>query len=353
MTDKQALLLRVEHGAAAVMHTVSAITFLVYSGGGGWSPAIEVTHETWVPVDCVYNNSLRCFRQTRTTDVHPFSIVAVCVLFVAWSAAVHVFTTTHIGWSMYVHDLAKGVSRLRWCDYGISSSLMITAVAPIAGIVDLWTILCMTLLQAVVILMGMLSEYARTVRQQWLWFAGSSIVYIVGVWTPLLTTFFQSVGAIPSEQSAVGSSLRAGFGAFFALYSSFAVVAFVNLATRYRYYLACEQAYIILSLTAKALIVWVVYISWSMYSQMLTNEVYTPVQSQLPAANAIYTIIACVLCVGIALSIIAAILWRCSRGGIVRTIVRREPKPSDNLPSQGSRRTAQSRVARATKSSGL
>lgn len=316
------------HVAACVGHLSSAAFFLAFSAEATWSPALEMTYDSWQPISCPYNRTKRCFTQTRVVDTLSLSIVALCVLFTTWSAAAHAVTASSYGWPVYMRDLSQGVSRFRWYDYLISSSLMIVAVAPFAGVVDLWTILGMALMQCVVILMGQASERTSHVDSQWAWFWMAGIFYLGGVWLPLLTTFQRSVADTP-----VAGGLTAGFLTFFAFYTSFALVAFANLWSRFRHYLRCELAYIMQSLVCKALLVWVLFYSAVSFSQMLANPEFTPTAGPTPSSNSIYMVIGLVLCVGLLLSGGLGWVWARNSGGEVLFVVTRGTPPSLTKPA--------------------
>lgn len=316
MTERQGFWLKVAHWVAGIGHVGSAIAIVAASGGSSWSPALELSNEFWQETPCTVNKSLdtteECFVQSRVIDTFSYSIVWVCFLFAAWSGLLH-FVTLWFWKRVYLEDLKRGVSRFRWYDYLLSSSLMITAIAVFAGIVDVWAILCIALLQAVVILMGQISERMISRPKQIMWFSIASIFYLAGVWLPLLITFVKSVGNIPEERENLPMILISGFSAFFFVYSSFASVSAYNIYTRFKRYLACEFAYIILSLVSKTLLHWVLFYSLLNRSENLSNEVYEPTQSSNIASDAVYAVIGITVGGGILLAIFFAIMWNLKR----------------------------------------
>jgi hypothetical protein len=316
MTERQGFWLKVAHWVAGIGHVGSAIAIVAASGGSSWSPALELSNEFWQETPCTINKSLdtteECFVQSRVIDTFSYSIVWVCFLFAAWSGLLH-FVTLWFWKRVYLEDLKRGVSRFRWYDYLLSSSLMITAIAVFAGIVDVWAILCIALLQAVVILMGQISERMISRPKQIMWFSIASIFYLAGVWLPLLITFVKSVGNIPEERENLPMILISGFSAFFFVYSSFASVSAYNIYTRFKRYLACEFAYIILSLVSKTLLHWVLFYSLLNRAENLSNEVYEPTQSSNIASDAVYAVIGITVGGGILLAIFFAIMWNLKR----------------------------------------
>ena len=314
MTQKQQRVLYWSHAFAGSGHILSACFILGFgSQGGSWSPSLEFSHEYWTPTECGFNKTLgggdECFTQSRIIDTFSYSILAVCVIFAAWSGLGHFFTLWK--WDqIYLPQLKRGTSKIRWGDYILSSSLMITTIAIFSGIVDVWAILCIAVLQAVVIVLGMISEQMILPRQQWGYFWISCIVYIAGVWLPLLATFGQSMGNIPSSRGNLPVILGVGFGAFFLVYTSFAIVAFWNLKTGFKNYLGCELAYIILSLVSKTLLHWVLFYSLLNRSETLTNDEFSPSEPSNIASELVYQVVGFTVGGGILMAIVVGWLWK-------------------------------------------
>lgn len=324
MTSGQEFWLWVAHIVAGSGHLASAVTIVALQEGRSWSPALELSFERWIETPCPVAQPEKCYIQTRIVDTFSYSVVAVCAIFAAWSGAWHVVTAVPYGWKLYLLDIARGTSRFRWYDYLVSSSLMITVIAVFSGVVDVWTLLNVALLQAVVILMGQTSERMALPNAQWAWYYLSSLFYVAGVWLPLQITFSKSISTIPDDRKGVSTALIAGFVAFYVVYSSFAVVAFVNLRTRFRYYLGCEIAYIILSLVSKTLLHWVLFFSLLTRSKIISNDEFTPDSTENTNSNAVYVVIATTVLGGAAFAVALAVLWRKSKknGPVVLTVDR-------------------------------
>ena len=144
----------------------------------------------------------------------------------------------------------------RWIEYFFSSSLMIVLIAMITGISDIAALLAIFGVNAAMILFGALQEkYEQPGRPSWLpfWFGSFAgivpwVAVAIYVWAP---------GLKVSPPGFV-------YGIIVTLFVFFNCFA-VNMVLQYkqvgpwRDYLFGEKVYIILSLTAKALLAWQVF----------------------------------------------------------------------------------------------
>jgi hypothetical protein len=158
------------------------------------------------------------------------------------------------GW--YKANLLQGRNYGRWIEYVFSSSLMIVLIAMITGISDIAALLSIFGVNAAMILFGLLQEkYEQPGRPSWLpfWFGSFAgvvpwVAIVIYVWAPGLTV------SPPGFVYGIIITL-------FILFNCFAV----NMVLQYkqvgpwRDYLFGEKVYIMLSLTAKALLAWQVF----------------------------------------------------------------------------------------------
>jgi hypothetical protein len=160
------------------------------------------------------------------------------------------------GW--YKRNLLQDRNYGRWIEYSLSSSLMIVLISMITGISDIAALLAIFGINACMILFGLLMEkYETPGKANWLsfWFGCFAgiipwIAIVIYVWSP----GFSTPEPVPSFVYGIIVSL-------FIFFNIFAV----NMVLQYRKvgpwrdYLFGEKAYIILSLTAKALLAWWVF----------------------------------------------------------------------------------------------
>ena len=146
----------------------------------------------------------------------------------------------------------------RWIEYSVSSSIMIVLIAMLTGISDIAALIAIFGVNACMILFGLLMEhYERPGKPTWLsyWFGCFAglipwVGIVIYVWAP----------GIPGGVSPPGF-VYGIMASLFVLFNCFSI----NMILQYkqvgpwRDYLFGEKVYIILSLTAKALLAWQVF----------------------------------------------------------------------------------------------
>jgi len=156
----------------------------------------------------------------------------------------------------YKRNLLQSRNYGRWIEYFFSSSIMIVLISQITGISDVAALIAIFGINACMILFGAVQEkYEKPGSNGWLpfWFGSFAgivpwIGIVVYVWAPGL------------EVSPPGFV----YGIILSLFAFFNCFA-VNMVLQYkkvgpwRDYLFGEKVYIILSLTAKALLAWQVF----------------------------------------------------------------------------------------------
>jgi len=179
-----------------------------------------------------------------------FAFMAISALALLIIASPGVF-----GW--YKRNLLKDRNYGRWMEYSISSSLMIVLIVMICGVSDLAAIIAIFAINACMILFGLLMEkYEKPGRPNWLsfifgCFAGIIpwIIVLIYVWSPGF-----GEGQAPGFVYGIIASLFV----FFNIFAVNMVLQYKKVG-RWQDYLFGEKVYIILSLTAKALLSWQVF----------------------------------------------------------------------------------------------
>ena len=321
VTRKQSRLLWWVHLVAGLMHIASAITLLALVGADSWQPVLTTSHEIWSETPCRNNsdNVDRCFEQLRSTRNHKYDVGIVCFIFAFWSGFIHLVTIVGGGFlknnfvniwdGIYKKDLKTGVSRLRWVDYVISASLMVTCIGIFAGVTDLYTLLLLAVVEALVVVLGAISEKSNTTKEQWLWYGVACIAY-VALWAPILATFLESIDSIPSEEKAVKRSLRIGIGVFAGVYSGFAIIAASNIITKFKYFYKNELFYIILSLVSKTQLHWVLFFGLIGRGERVYNEHHTEGSSSSYDPDKVIIVAGSILGIGLVLAITVYFLWK-------------------------------------------
>lgn len=180
--------------------------------------------------------------------VFTFLAISAAALFIIASPPV-------FGW--YKRNLLRSRNYGRWIEYFFSSSIMIVLISQITGISDVAALMAIFGINASMILFGALQEkYEKPGKPNLLsfWFGSFAgiipwLAILIYVWAPGLTV------SPPGFVYGIIISL-------FIFFNCFAV----NMLLQYKQigpwkdYLFGEKVYIILSLTAKALLAWQVFV---------------------------------------------------------------------------------------------
>lgn len=184
----------------------------------------------------------------------PLGWGVVAFLAISAGALLVIATPPVFGW--YTANLLRSRNYARWIEYFFSSSLMIVLIAMITGISDIAALLAIFAVNGAMILFGALQEkYEEPGRPSWLpfWFGSFAgiapwVAVAVYVWAPGLKV------SPPAFVYGIVATL-------FVFFNCFAV----NMILQYkqvgpwRDYVFGEKVYILLSLTAKALLAWQVF----------------------------------------------------------------------------------------------
>jgi hypothetical protein len=176
--------------------------------------------------------------------------------FLAISAAALLIIASPPVFPWYRRNLLENRNYGRWIEYFFSSSIMIVLISQITGITDIAALLAIFGCNACMILFGALQEkYEAPGKPGWLpfWFGSFAgvipwLAIAIYVWAPGLEV------SPPGFVYGIIISL-------FVFFNCFAVNMLLqyNKVGPWRDYLFGEKVYIILSLTAKALLAWQVF----------------------------------------------------------------------------------------------
>jgi hypothetical protein len=178
--------------------------------------------------------------------------------FLAISSAALLIIASPPVFKWYKRNLLRNRNYARWIEYFFSSSIMIVLIAMLCGISDVAALIAIFGVNGSMILFGLLMEkYEEPGKPSWLPFIFGSYAGIIP-WVGVVFYFF-SIGleGAPKPPNFV-------YGIVISLFLFFNCFA-VNMILQYkkvgpwRNYLFGEKVYIILSLTAKALLAWQVF----------------------------------------------------------------------------------------------
>ncbi len=176
--------------------------------------------------------------------------------FLAISAAALLIIASPLAFPWYRRNLLKNRNYGRWIEYFFSSSIMIVLISQITGISDIAALVAIFSINACMILFGALQEkYEEPGKPSWLPFWFGSFAGIIP-WIAIVI-YVIAPGLAASPPGFV-------YGIIVSLFIFFNCFA-VNMVLQYkktgpwRDYLFGEKVYILLSLTAKALLAWQVF----------------------------------------------------------------------------------------------
>jgi hypothetical protein len=184
---------------------------------------------------------------------------AVAVFFLL-SAIAHFYLAT-IGYDRYVANLKMGMNPIRFYKYALSSSLMIVLIGMLVGLWDVGALILIFGINATMnlfgLLMGKLNKY--TIKTDW-----SSFIYgcFAGI-LPWVVIVIYFLGAINSGDGDAKPPTFVYFivPTLFVFFNIFAIniVLQYKKVGRWKDYLFGERVYIILSLTAKTVLAWIIF----------------------------------------------------------------------------------------------
>jgi hypothetical protein len=221
---------------------------------------IAVSNDTTYPI---YTNFLNFDVATLTLSPNPQLLYELrfgpaVAAFLLISAVAHFYLAT-IGYRRYVQNLEKGMNPIRFYEYALSSSLMIVLIGMLTGIWDLGAIILIFTLNATMNLFGIMMEYhnQHTERVNWTAFIYGCIAGIVP-WI-VITLYF--VGAVNSGDAKPPAFVYAIVPILFVFFNIFAInmVLQYKKVGRWQDYLFGERVYIILSLSAKTVLAWLIF----------------------------------------------------------------------------------------------
>jgi hypothetical protein len=221
---------------------------------------IAVSNDTTYPI---YTNFLNFDVETLTLAPNseivyelPFGVAVAFFLLI--SAVAHFYLAT-IGYPRYVKNLKKGMNPVRFYEYALSSSLMIVLIGMLIGILDLGAIILIFAVNATMNLFGIMMELHNqtTKKTDWTAFIYGCIAGIV----PWIVIMIYFVGAVNSGDRKPPPFVYTIVPTLFVFFNIFAI----NMVLQYKKvgpwkdYLFGERVYIILSLSAKTVLCWLIW----------------------------------------------------------------------------------------------
>jgi hypothetical protein len=219
-----------------------------------------VSNDTTYPI---YTNFLSFNAQTfeLTPDPEilyelPFGPAVATFLLI--SAFAHFYLAT-IGYDRYVKNLKLGMNPVRFYEYALSSSLMIVLIGMLAGLWDLGAIILIFGINAMMNLFGIMMELhnQNTKETKWTAFVYGSIAGIIP-WIVIVIYFLGSVSSGDAKPPAFVYAIIPTLFVFFNIFAVNMVLQHKKIG-RWKDYLFGERVFIVLSLTAKTVLAWLIF----------------------------------------------------------------------------------------------
>lgn len=221
---------------------------------------ILVSNDTTYPI---FTNYLSFDTATRSLNPNPqlfyeLPFGPAVAMFLLISAVAHFYLAT-IGYGRYVENLKKGMNPVRFYEYALSSSLMIVLIGMLIGLWDLGAIILIFTLNGTMNLFGIMMELHNQYTKKVNW---TAFIYgcIAGV-VPWVVIMLYFVGAVNSGDAKPPDFVYAIVPTLFVFFNIFAI----NMVLQYKKvgpwkdYLFGERVYIILSLSAKTVLCWLIW----------------------------------------------------------------------------------------------
>ena len=221
---------------------------------------ILASNDTTYPI---YTNFLRFSSETLSLTPDPKLLYELrfgpaVAAFLLISAVAHFYLAT-IGYNGYVENLKRGMNPIRFYEYALSSSLMIVLIGMLAGLWDLGAIILIFGLNAMMNLFGIMMELHNQTAEKtdWTAFIYGSVAGIIP-WVVIFTYFLGSVSSGDAKPPAFVYAIIPTLFVFFNVFAINMVLQYKKVG-RWKDYLFGERVYIILSLTSKSILAWLIF----------------------------------------------------------------------------------------------
>jgi hypothetical protein len=179
--------------------------------------------------------------------------------FLLISAAAH-FIIAFLRTKHYEENLKKGMNPYRWYEYALSSSIMLVFLSTFVGVWDLWSLVMIFVLNAMMIMFGYLMEKINQYTKKTDW--SPYLLGCVSGFTPWVVTAAYFIAALSSAETKPPTFVYLTLVIYFIMFNTFSINMILQYKgiSKWKDYLFGERVYIILSLVAKSILAWLVFI---------------------------------------------------------------------------------------------
>jgi hypothetical protein len=192
-------------------------------------------------------------------DLFSLNISYTVAAFMALSAFFHFFVSSGPIFPKYVDGLKRHINIYRWIEYSLSSSIMIVIILQLNGVTDYIALIAIFGVNVSMILFGWLQErYSQPGSGDMLPFWFGCIAGAV----PWIAIFINMLSPSGPPETTVPGFVIGIVISLFIFFNCFALVQWKQYKAEGKWadYLHGERWYIILSLVAKSLLAWQVFV---------------------------------------------------------------------------------------------
>ena len=160
----------------------------------------------------------------------------------------------------YISNLKKGINKFRWWEYSASASIMMVAIAMLAGVYELSLLLSIFFFTAIMNLLGLVMEVHNQTTKKTNWLS-YNLGCLAGIIPWIIVAIYFIGTANESGADAIPTFVYWIYVSIFIFFNAFAI----NMVLQYKKigkwkdYLYGEASYIVLSFVAKTLLAWQVF----------------------------------------------------------------------------------------------
>jgi hypothetical protein len=188
----------------------------------------------------------------------PFFVLVASFLLISALAHALISLPKRIN-DMYNRDLEKGINKLRWFEYALSSSVMIVLIAYLFGIWDIASLVLIFIVNASMNLFGLVMEQLNSGKEKVNWgpFIWGSFAGIA----PWIAIFLYMTGASAEVTAETPWFVWAIVVSYFVAFNTFPINMIMQYLKKGKWsnYLYGERGYIVLSLVVKTILAWLVF----------------------------------------------------------------------------------------------
>jgi hypothetical protein len=194
----------------------------------------------------------------ETEILFEFSVALIAPIFLWLSAFAHLFISSPWYVRRYERDIEKGINPARWWEYAISSSLMLVVLLMLGGLIEISTIVFMFTLNFIMNMMGLMMEMHNQLTEKTSWFS-FNVGVLAGI-VPWIMGGLYFVVSTNNIADAIPAYAQFAFLLTFIFFNTFAINMFLQYKKigKWKVYAYGEKAYIVLSLTSKSILGWVI-----------------------------------------------------------------------------------------------